>query len=64
MSLLTQDDFQGWERYPHNLGLSPLEADAYRCDERLSQSRERLFVDKDGSRVGVLEFGPIQKGAI
>jgi hypothetical protein len=64
MSLLTHDDFLGWEKYPHNLGLSPLEADAYRCDERLTQNRERLFVGRDGCRVGVLEFGRVRKGVI
>ena len=39
--------FLGWQRYPSNLSLSALDVDTTRCDERLSENTERLFVPQE-----------------
>ncbi|RFU31765.1 hypothetical protein B7463_g4560, partial [Scytalidium lignicola] len=49
MSHLDADEFDGWDTYPQNLGLSLLDIDASRIDRRISQLTKELFVDKDES---------------
>lgn len=63
MTMITQEDqFAGWESYPQNLPLSPVEVCSRRYHERLSCARDRLFVNHDETQVGTLMFGSVGQG--
>lgn len=38
------DLFTAWQTYPHSLALSALDTDANRCNARLHEDAERLFI--------------------
>jgi hypothetical protein len=42
--MITKFSFDGWDIYPLNLSHSALDADANRCNRRLTEDAERLFV--------------------
>jgi hypothetical protein len=44
------NEFAGWESYPQELKFPVLEADASRCNERITENADGLFVDKSESR--------------
>ncbi|PLN84780.1 hypothetical protein BDW42DRAFT_31437 [Aspergillus taichungensis] len=59
---MTRQDasFDGWESYPQNLQLSPVEVCAKDYDKRLSQVGKRLFVEPHESEVRTIELGPVR----
>jgi hypothetical protein len=56
------DEFEGWEVYPQNLRLSPLDVDDARIADRISQHTKELFVDKSASTFKHLELSAPNQG--
>ena len=64
MSRPDADEFDGWEIYPQNLHLSPLDVDDARIASHTSQLAGGLFVDKNTSTFSHLELGAPNQGSL
>jgi hypothetical protein len=58
------DEFDGWEIYPQNLHLSPLDIDDARIAGRISRLAKGLFVDSNASTFSYLELGAPNQGIL
>ena len=58
------DEFDGWEVYPQNLHLSPLDVDDARIASRISRLAKGLFVDSNASTFSYLELGAPNQGIL
>jgi hypothetical protein len=56
------DENDGWERYPQNLFLAPLESEASRNNTRISQLSKDLFVANHESTFECMAIGIPNKG--
>jgi hypothetical protein len=57
MSSSRFDENDGWERYPQNLCLAPLESEASRYNTRISQLSKDLFVANHESTFECMAIG-------
>jgi hypothetical protein len=62
MAFLSNNEYQGWEIYPQNLGLSLLDTNASMSDERLSRLTNELFVEKEESNFTYLNLDVVNAG--